>query len=381
MNEFEAFHRILLSLHEAMLDDACWPATSALIDDACGTMGNALLIGEGTGDDVRVVFAAGYYRGQRREDLERDYLEHFHPWDERVPRVRKLPDSRLTHVADLYTEAELKTSRTYNEFSPRSHGRNSLNVRFDGPGDSHFTWVVCDPVKPGSWASGQIDTIKRLMPHIRQFVQVRQALAGADALGASLTALLDNTRIGAIHLDCRGCIMEANAPAGQLLRQGDGLFDRDGFLRARLAADDDRLQRLLGRALPDAAGESAASGSMTVRRAPGRQRLVMHVSPVSVARLDLGPRRPAALVLVVDPASRPRLSPHRVALALGLTPAEGRVAALLAEGRSVSDIAVASGYREGYVRWLLKQTYRKHRVSGQAALVRRVLAADALPHR
>ena len=381
MNELDAFRRILLSLHQAMLDDARWPATSALIDEACGTMGNALLVGEGTGDDVRVVFAAGYYRGQRREDLERDYLENYHPWDERVPRLRKLPDSRLTHITELYTDAELKTSRTYNEFSPRSHGRNSLNARLDGPGDSHFTWVICDPVKPGSWASGQIDTIKRLLPHIRQFVQVRQALAAAQALGATLTGLLDNTRIGAVHVDRRGCIMEVNAPARRLLRQGDGLFDRDGFLRARLAADDDRLQRLLGRALPDSAGEPVASGSMAIRRAPGRQRLVVHVSPVSVARMDLGARRPAALVLAVDPVSRPTFSPQRVALALGLTPAEGRVAALLAEGRSVPDIAAAVGYREGYVRWLLKQAYRKHGAAGQAALVRLVLAADVLPRR
>ena len=381
MDEFDAFHRILLSLHQAMLDDACWPATSALIDDACGIMGNALLIGERTGDDVRVVFAAGYNRGQRREDLEQEYLENYHPWDERVPRLRKLPDSRLTHVTELYTEAELKTSRTYNEFSPRAHGRNSLNTRLDGPGNSHLTWVICDPVKPGSWGTGQIDTIKRLLPHVRQFVLVRQALAGAEALGASLTALLDSTRIGSIHLDRRGCIMEVNAPARRLLRQRDGLFDRDGFLRARLAADDARLQRLLGRALPDLAGKVPVSGSMAVRRAPGQHRLVVHVNPVSIAQTDLGARRPAVLVLAVDPASRPRLSPQRVALVLGLTPAESRVAALLAEGRSVPDIAAAAGYREGYVRWLLKQTYRKNGVSGQTALVRLVLAADALPRR
>ena len=379
MNEFDAFNRILLSLHEAMLDDACWPQTSALIDEACGTMGNALLVGEGTGDDVRVVFAAAYYRGQRRDDLEREYLQDYHPSDERVPRLRNLPDSRLTHVTDLYTEGELKTSRTYNEFSPRAHGRNSLNARLDGPGDSHVTWVICDPVKTGSWASGQTDTIRRLLPHVRQFMQVRQALAGAEALGTSLTGLLDSTRIAAIHLDRRGAIMEVNAPARRLLRQGDGLFDRDGFLRARLAADDARLQRLLGRALPDSAVESAASGSMAVRRAPGRQRLVVHVSPVSVARMDLGARRPAALVLAVDPAGRPRPGPRRLAVALGLTPAEGRVAALLAEGRSVPDIAAAAGYRESYVRWLLKQVYRKHGLSGQAALVRLVLAADAFP--
>ena len=89
----------------------------------------------------------------------------------------------------------------------------------------------------------------------------------------------------------------------------------------------------------------------------------------------------AALVLVVDPASRRPVDPVWVAAVLGLTPAEGRVSALLAEGRSVREIAAAFRYRESYVRWLLKQVYRKQGVSGQAPLVRLVLAADALPRR
>ena len=35
MSDQDAFERILGSLHEAMLDDSHWPATSALIDEAC----------------------------------------------------------------------------------------------------------------------------------------------------------------------------------------------------------------------------------------------------------------------------------------------------------------------------------------------------------
>jgi len=78
---------------------------------------------------------------------------------------------------------------------------------------------------------------------------------------------------------------------------------------------------------------------------------------------------------------RPSIDPDLVAATLGLTPAEARVAALLAEGRSVREVAAQTDYREGYVRWLLKQAYRKNDLSGQVALVRLVLAADSLPRR
>ena len=57
------------------------------------------------------------------------------------------------------------------------------------------------------------------------------------------------------------------------------------------------------------------------------------------------------------------------------------MAALLTQTRPVSEIAAATGFQQGYVRWLLKQVYRKQGVSGQAALVRRVLTADSLPRR
>ena len=104
-------------------------------------------------------------------------------------------------------------------------------------------------------------------------------------------------------------------------------------------------------------------------------------TPVEVAQADFGGRRAAALVLVVDPAIRPRIDPVRVSALLGLTPSEARVSALLAEGRAVREIAAATGYKESYVRWLLKQVYRKQGLSGQIALMQRVLAAYALPRR
>ena len=103
------------------------------------------------------------------------------------------------------------------------------------------------------------------------------------------------------------------------------------------------------------------------------------MSPVGDGSADFGARRVAALVLVVDPERRPRIDPVRVAAALGLTASEGRAAALLAEGRSVPEVAAVTGWQAGYVRRLVKRSYNKQGVSGQVSLVPRVLALEALP--
>ncbi len=79
MSGHDAFERILASLYDARLDDVHWPDTTALIDEACGSTSNVLMIGEGPKDDIRVLTVGLYYQGQRREDLEREYLEVYHP--------------------------------------------------------------------------------------------------------------------------------------------------------------------------------------------------------------------------------------------------------------------------------------------------------------
>ena len=377
MSDQDAFERILATMYDAMLDDVRWPAASALIDEACRIKGNDLMVGEGPKDDVRALFVGVYSRGQRREDLEREYLERYHPIDERVPRFRKLPDSLLVHVNDLFTAEELKTSRTYNEALPRGGCQNALNVRLDGPDGSHIAWSLGDPVDRDGWGASRVALVTALLPHVRQFVRVRQALVRAEARNTTVTDLLDNPRIGVLHMDRRGRVMAANERARGILRHGDGLSDRGGMLHARGPADQTRLARLVGDALP-ASDPAPRSGSMLLRRSPVLPPFAVHVKPVGVPQPDYGARHVAALVLIVEPGRRHRVDPQLVARTLDLTPAETQVAVWLAEGRSVRDMAEATGYTEGTIYWHLKQVYRKQSISRQADLVQLVLSLAEL---
>ena len=377
MSDRDAFERILASLYDAMLDDIRWPAASALIDEACGMTGNGLLVREGSKDDFRVLFVGAYWRGQRREDLEREYLENYHPNDERVPRFRQLPAGRLVHVNDLYTAEELRTSPTYNEMLRRGGMQDSVNVRLDGPDGSCIVWGPGDPADSDGWGSSRVAMVTGLLPHIRQFVRVRQALVRAEARTTTVTALLDNPRIGVIHLDRRGRIIAVNDRARSILRHGDGLSDRDGMLRARTGADQVRLERLVGGALPDSAA-AAVSGSMLLRRSPVLPPFVLHVKPVGVPQPDYGARHVAALLLIVEPGRQQRVDPDLVATTLELTPVESQVAVWLAEGKSVRDMAEATGHTEGAIYWHLKQIYQKQSISRQVDLVRLVLSLAEL---
>ena len=252
-------------------------------------------------------------------------------------------------------------------------------MRLDGPDGSRIVWAVADPVDRDGWSSGQVETIKRILPHIRQFVRVRQALVDSHALGSSIGALLDNRRCGVIQLDRRGRIVAANDCARDLLCEGDGLADRGGQLCASSPADEAALLKLLARVLPPY-GEHGASGSITVKRSVVSPRLVVHAIPVSDERTDMRPSSVAALVLVVDPARRGRFDPDLVRALLGLTPTESQVAVMLAQGLTIRNIAAETGRSEGTIRWHTKHIFGKLGISRQVELVQIVLSLSDIPH-
>ena len=250
-------------------------------------------------------------------------------------------------LSDLYTEQEKKTSPVYNDWLSHAGSLNGLNVRLDGPDGTFITWVIAGPAKPAGWGSEQVAAIEHLLPHIRQFVRTRQVVAGARALGASLGGLLETTRIGVIHLDRHGRIIEANACALDLMRRRDGLTDQDGFLAARLPTDDARLKGLLAQALPTLTNPGQSAGSLTLSRASAQPPLVVYLNPLTPRQMDLGFQEAAVLVLVTDASSRPRHDAEVVAAALGLSAAESQVAVMLSEGKTAGDIAEATGRRTG----------------------------------
>ena len=378
MSQQDLYDRILRSLHDVSFDATGWPEAAGLVDAACGLKGNALVFGGGRSpQETEIHFARFCFRGRRREDFERLYFSDYMPRDERNPRIRRLPDSQLVHNTELYTEAERKTSATYNEVQRLTESQDSLYARLVGPSGANMVWGLGDPVDAAGWSTDRTRMIERLLPHVRQFLLVRHALVEAEALGQSLAGLLNTAGTGVIHVDRSGRIVAANDLVVELLRQRDGLTDQDGVLHAVEPADDARLQQLLERASPLFGGQGAA-GSLTVGRPLVLPRLVLRVSPVGGRLKDFGMRPVTALVLVVDPARKPRIDADVVASALGLTPTEGSIAVMLATGRTLSEIALATGRKKTTIRWHLRQIFAKHGVSRQADIVRLVWSVSGV---
>ena len=379
MSRQDEFDCIVNSLNEAVLNEARWQDTSALIDEAFGSHGNVLIFGtEHAGGTIEIFFSRFFYRGVNRTDWQRDYFCNYHAGDEHLPRLRVLPDSKIVHRTDLFSEQELKTSLMYNEALSRYHGQDGLSVRLDGLDGSRIVWSIADPIDAEGWSTPRLDMIANVLPHLRQYVHVHSAIADAGALGTSISELLDNAQMGIVQLDHSGLIVEANDCARNILRKNDGLYDSNGALHAITQQDNLKLNKLLGQALASF-GKPGTSGSMVVRRPSLLPMLALHVKPVTLRETDGSSRKIAALVLIIDPAERIVIDAGIVESALGLTPAETEVVVLLAQGHTLRQIAAIRHCRYSTVRTYLKHIFTKLGASRQIDVVRLVLALSKLP--
>jgi DNA-binding CsgD family transcriptional regulator len=83
--------------------------------------------------------------------------------------------------------------------------------------------------------------------------------------------------------------------------------------------------------------------------------------------------RPVVVLLFYHPGSAPSIDSDLLHAVFGLTPAECRVATLLADGLSVKEIADRQRTRHDTVRKQLRSIYRKTATNRQAELVRLLL--------
>lgn len=100
--------------------------------------------------------------------------------------------------------------------------------------------------------------------------------------------------------------------------------------------------------------------------------------PAITARLDaiearLGTIQDDLAVIRAQLGTPRPVSPQWVAGRLGLTAAEGEVAAMMADGMTVRDIAAATGRQLSTVNTLTQRIYRKLGITTQVQLVRRIL--------
>lgn len=213
-----------------------------------------------------------------------------------------------------------------------------------------------------------------LIPHLQGAIRLASLVASAQVRAESAAGSLDALTFGVLLVDTEGRIHHANTAARAMLARADGLVsDHDGLRGA--TADATRALRGLcaGCATRTPQGGSRAGGAVLLPRPSGLPDLHVLVLPNRIpvhldALFELG----RALVFVHDPADQPPSAPDLLRAYFGLTNAEAEVAAHVATGRSVEEVAAALGYTKETLRWYVKQLLNRTGSRSRSELMRQL---------
>lgn len=221
--------------------------------------------------------------------------------------------------------------------------------------------------------SGQdIRLLQQLFPHFKRALQTHHRLDQLTVEREALVETTDQLPRGLITFDRQGRLLWMNRAAEAICNQGDGLTIQRGHVTAAVAAETERLHRLIHQA-NELAGRATVvriDDAMLISRPSGRRSYVVLVTPLQAGRRLVDDRHPAMALFVSDPERMPELPAARLMRLYGLTPAEAQLALQLAGGFDLKMIAAAMGKTLNTVRTQLKQVFQKTRTKRQAELMR-----------
>ena len=208
--------------------------------------------------------------------------------------------------------------------------------------------------------------VKNLHPHMVRALRLHRKMLDLKHAAMAATNAIDVLDTAIVGLEQDGKVCFLNVAAESLLRSNKILFIENG----RIATHDSRQA---------AAFENLwkSAGSLQIEAVPqeaitlNKEERSLHVSVMPfTAHENLVPARLKVFLILTDPDAPPKSRERLLTRLFRLTPAETRVAMLLAGGLEPNEIAARTRTTSHTVRSHLKSIFQKTQVTRQSQLIR-----------
>lgn len=352
---------LVAAIYDAAIDPGRWTCVLRQLSAALQARASVLFLNRGP----ELVFTVT--EGFDPVLLER--AAEFQKQDEYLKRRRRASTLRAVTGAELIPYDTFRRTAFFHEVAKPLGSAHLCGATLRDDSERLAAVSVYRPDGYEDFGPGEAALLQSLTPHFLRAVSIMDRLETADRRSDEHAQALDRLPMGFLLLDGRGKILHLNQAAADILERGDDIGRRGGYLSASSPENSETLRVLLARAtgrIGPAEGTSAilkrqAGGPLQIRAAPAR--------PMDSPFFRV-PERTAAIVILVDPDRR-TIPPYDLLRALyGLSPAEARLACVLAEGGSLPEFAAEKGVSLNTARSQLKSVFRKTGIDRQTGLVR-----------
>ena len=353
-------------IYDAGLGAEAWSFALDRIARAAGAGGTAFYVDDHLNGAFDLFSLRGYPDGAAEA-----YISYFVTKDVRRPAILG-PLERGVYVDDRNMAfADVTRSEIFSDFyRPAGLGHGMATLPFKQK-DRFAVLSMHRSVNAGSFDPAAVTLLEQLSPHITRALQVQRQIARANAIAGGLATALDHFGMAVLLCDGAGRMVEMNAAADSLLTRPECPLRLTGSgVTAVASADAAALRAAIAAAAAAQRGEvSAPPPILRLAKTDGSGAVgVMAVAARRADALVAGHER-LVLLFVSDPVRAARAVPDLLVSQFGLSAAEALVAARLADGERIDDIAENRGVSRETVRVQVKSILAKTGTSGQGQLI------------
>jgi DNA-binding CsgD family transcriptional regulator len=369
------FDRIVTGLYAAATGDASWFDALAPVATAFGA--EAALFHTFDASTGRVLQLT--HSGPMRREAAVDYLRTWHLHDPRKSYLMAHSDvlmDRWWHCHETFDESFVARDPYYMQFLPAYRSR-FIAVQLMSPGPGLASGFALElPAERGPLSADERHLAERLGHHareaLRQYERVRR-LAAASLAGHTL---LDAFAYPVWLLDEGRFIYYRNPAARDPTALGERTREHGGRLQLAFPAAD----RQLGVRLAELTSKPHGSRALVDARARSSDAICwLHLVKIEpIQALGAFGDRPLVMATLFAADRLTRLDPFALAEVFSLTPAQARVAVLIADGITADEIAARLGCAVPTVRTHIAHVMAKIGAKRMSDAVRLLRQGEAL---
>jgi DNA-binding CsgD family transcriptional regulator len=378
------FDRLVQAIYRGAVEQPPWHSTLPALREAIDAEVVSLVLRPPSAGDRG--FILNCVRPDREHRGENSVLADPGDWEVTAYREQffsldpfiNLPLDRIISLDDLLSDADLIASDYYQHYLEPIGLFRILGVDTGQPESLLARLRFSRRREEPPFSARDREVLALITPHLHLAIEIYARLNQMTSERDIYAGAVDQLSVATIILDEKGRLLNTNALASALLKEGDGLSLRGKHLRIESRSTDRELQSALSSVIrAQQAGETSVVKALRVPRPGGRPPLGLVVRPVPVSEWAEGQTGPCAAVFVSDPEQHDSASQQTLGELFGLTPAEANVAILLARGLSLAEVSQVQNISPHTARAQLKSIFAKTGVSRQAELVRMIIKSVA----
>jgi DNA-binding CsgD family transcriptional regulator/PAS domain-containing protein len=230
--------------------------------------------------------------------------------------------------------------------------------------------------RKGAFQQHELRVLGRMVPHLQRGMELHRRIVDLRLKSDMQSWALDQVSLGIILLRADGKVLVANKPAIELCAAKRGLTLGTGGLHALLPRHEGVLQHMISAAALKT--EYDAERALKIPSVEENKALVVTVTRTKTPDLFALASDAVVAVFITDPDNHPIPPAQMLTSLFGLTPAEARLAILLAEGNTLQDSADRLRVTLATVRTQRMQIFQKTGTVRQSHLVSLLLRLNSV---